>query len=134
MPTHPSVPGYLGESVFDTFAFAQTVVVGDTVHLSGMTPLRGEVDALELVCPGDLRGQTEFELDVLKRSLEEVGARLADVVSVTVYTTDIDALTEHADLFRAYFGSAAPAATWVQVSRLLHPGQLIEITAIAVRR
>ncbi|WP_066949565.1 RidA family protein [Microtetraspora fusca] len=134
MPTHPPAPAYLGTSVFDTFAFAQTVVVGDTIHLSGMTPLRGEVDALELVCPGDLRGQTEFELDVLRRSLEEVGASLADVVSVTVYTTDIDGLTAHADLFRSSFGSAPPAATWVQVQRLLHPGQLVEITATAVRR
>ncbi|AXI80968.1 Rid family hydrolase [Peterkaempfera bronchialis] len=129
-----SAADYLGASVFDTFAFAQTVVVGDTIHLSGMTPLRGEVDALELVCPDDLRGQTEFELDILRRSLGEVGARLADVVSVTVYTTDIDALTAHADLFRAAFGAVPPVATWVQVQRLLHPGQLVEITATAVRR
>jgi enamine deaminase RidA (YjgF/YER057c/UK114 family) len=129
-----SASDYLGASVFDSFAFTQTVVAGDTIYLSGMTPLRGEVDALELVCPGDLRGQTAFELDVLRRSLEAVGARLTDVVSVTVYTTDIDGLAAHADLFRSHFGSAPPTATWVQVQRLLHPGQLVEITATAVRR
>ncbi|MBB2912747.1 enamine deaminase RidA (YjgF/YER057c/UK114 family) [Streptosporangium becharense] len=134
MTSHLPAPGYLGTSVFDTFAFTQTVITGDTIYLSGMTPLRGEADALELVCPGDLRGQTEFELDVLKHSLEEVGARLTDVVAVTVHTTDIDGLAGHADLFRAYFGASAPTATWVQVQRLLHPGQLVEITATAVRR
>ncbi|MFF5263833.1 RidA family protein [Actinomadura viridis] len=134
MTSHLPASEYLGASVFDSFAFAQTVLAGDTVHVSGMTPLRGEADALELVCPGDLRGQTEFELDILRRSLEGVGARLADVVAVTVYTTDIDGLAAHADLFRAHFGSAPPAATWVQVQRLLHPGQLVEITATAVRR
>ncbi|MER7502704.1 Rid family hydrolase [Nonomuraea pusilla] len=134
MSTQLSASEYLGASVFDAFAFTQTVVAGDTVHLSGMTPLRGEAGALELVCPGDLRGQTEFELDILRRSLEQAGARLADVVALTVYTTDIDGLTAHADLFRACFGAAPPAATWVQVQRLLHPGQLVEITATAVRR
>lgn len=133
MTTPLTASDYLGASVFDSFAFKQTVVAGDTIYVSGMTPLRGEADALELVHPGDLRGQTEFELDILRRSLQEVGAEMTDVVSVTVYTTDIDGLAGHADLFRAAFGSAPPAATWVQVESLLHPGQLVEIVATAVR-
>ncbi|AHD24039.1 endoribonuclease L-PSP (plasmid) [Rhodococcus pyridinivorans SB3094] len=134
MTTTPSATEYLGASVFDTFAFAQTAVVGDTIYLSGMTPLRGEVDALEVVSPGDLRGQTEFELDVLRRSLESEGAAITDVVSVTVYTTDIDALAGHTELFRTHFGAKPPTVTWVQVDRLLHPEQLVEITAVAVKR
>ena len=58
---------------------------------------------------------------------------MADVVRLTVYTTDVDALL-------AEYGSAAqalapniPAMTLIGVSRLAFPELKIEIEAIAVR-
>jgi enamine deaminase RidA (YjgF/YER057c/UK114 family) len=68
----------------------------------------------------------------LRRCLAEQGATFHHFVSQTVYTTDIDELAKHADVFATAFAGEAPTATWLQVERLFHPAQLLEISGIAV--
>lgn len=41
--------GYMGESVFEAFAFHQTVRAGDTVYLSGIAPFQGGMEDLTIV-------------------------------------------------------------------------------------
>jgi enamine deaminase RidA (YjgF/YER057c/UK114 family) len=53
------------------------------------------------------------------------------MVAVTVYATDMPALMTTAEYFAKRFGSAPPSSTWVGVTELAHPDQLVEITAIA---
>lgn len=134
---HPAVQrflpeGYpLAEDVFAHFAFQQCVRAGDQLHISGVTPLRGELAGVKLVGEGDLRTQLAFCFAALDQCLAACALRVENVVSVTVYATDIDALAAQADMFRAYFGDYPPAATWLEVRRLFHPGQMVEIAAIA---
>lgn len=81
---------------------------------------------------GDIRAQTQWVLDVLKKLLAEEGATFADWVEQTIYTTDITELQNHVDLFQTAFGEQGPNQTWAQVSALFVPGQMIEIKGIAV--
>jgi enamine deaminase RidA (YjgF/YER057c/UK114 family) len=37
-----------------------------------------------------------------------------------------------ADVFHPYFGEDAPTSTWVEVEKLFHPQQMVEISGIAV--
>ncbi len=129
--SNPEV-GYLAEEVFKTFAFTQTIKAGNLVFLSGVTPLRGDLANLELVGEGDLRAQAEWVLEVLKRCLAEEGATFHNLVAETVYTTDIRKLVDVADVFPPVFGQNSPTATWVEVTGLFHPQQMIEISGIAV--
>jgi 2-iminobutanoate/2-iminopropanoate deaminase len=114
--------GYMDQSVFDTLAFTQVARADKTVYLSGVAPAVGTIDNLQIVSPGDMDGQVEFVLDIIERCLESEGLGLEHLVAVTVYATDMAALV----------GAHPPTSTWVEISKLFHPDQLIEITAIAV--
>jgi 2-iminobutanoate/2-iminopropanoate deaminase len=129
--SNPDV-GYFAEEVYERFAFTQTIRAGNLLFLSGVTPLRGDLANLELVGEGDLRGQVEQVLDVLRRCLAEEGATFHNLVAETVYTTDIRKLVEVSDVFPPAFGQSSPTATWVEVTGLFHPQQMIEISGIAV--
>jgi enamine deaminase RidA (YjgF/YER057c/UK114 family) len=122
--------GYLKSEVFEAFSFSQVVRSGDTIHVSGVTPLRGGLNDLEVVGE-DVRAQLDWVLEVLRRCLESEGSSLDDLVSVTVYTTSMAGLVEAADVFKKFFGEQRPAATWLEVQGLFHPQQKVEITAIA---
>jgi enamine deaminase RidA (YjgF/YER057c/UK114 family) len=63
--------------------------------------------------------------------LAAAGATPADVVKVTVYLLDIDDRPAINPVRQEFFGSARPASTLVEVSRLAVPGALLEIEAIA---
>jgi 2-iminobutanoate/2-iminopropanoate deaminase len=129
--SNPDV-GYLAEEVFTTFAFTQTIKAGNTLYLSGVTPLRGDLQHLEGVGAGDLRAQVAWVLEVIRRCLAAEGATFRNFVAQTVYTTDITELAGIADVFTSTFGDHAPTSTWVEVSKLFHPQQLVEINGIAV--
>jgi 2-iminobutanoate/2-iminopropanoate deaminase len=129
--SNPDV-GYLADEVFKTFAFTQTIKAGNTLYLSGVAPLRGDLQKLEVVGAGDLRAQVEWVLEVIRRCLEAEGATFRNFVAQTVYTTNITELAGIADVFTSTFGDNAPTSTWVEVSRLFHPQQLVEINGIAV--
>jgi len=124
--------GYLDEEVHTTFSFTQTVKAGNTVYFSGVAPLRGSLADLQIVGENDIRAQLEWCLEILRRCLDEQKATFHHLVAQTVYTLDIDELAKHADVFATAFAGEAPAATWLQVERLFHPAQLVEITGIAV--
>ncbi len=129
--SNPAV-GYLDDDVFETLGFTQVVRAGQTVYLSGVAPLTGGVADLQIVAPGDMAGQVGFVLDVLERCLEHEGLGWRELVAVTVYATDIEALAAQAPTIAQRFGAFTPTSTWVEVRKLVHPEQLIEITGIAV--
>lgn len=83
---------------------------------------------------GDLAAQVALSLDNLEAVLAEAGMSLADVVRLTVYTTDVDLLAQHYGVLAARLGAArvAPATTMLGVTRLAVPGQLVELEATAV--
>lgn len=124
--------GYLDPQVFDDLGIVQTVVTGNTIYVSGIAPLTGDSDEMTLVGTG-FDDQLAFTLSVLEKSLESVGANRCDVVAWTIYTTDMAALVASAPALREWAGLHRPTSTWVQVAGLIHPEQLLELTAIAVR-
>jgi len=129
--SNPAV-GYLSDDVFKVNAFTQTIRAGNTIYLSGITPLRGGLKDLEVVGPGDLRTQVAFVLEIMKRCLAVEGATFKNLVAVTVYTTNMAELVKLADLFRSVYGDYAPTSTWVEIKGLFHPDQMVEINGVAV--
>ena len=76
-----------------------------------------------LVGKGDLRVQAVQVLDNIKAILENSGARMEDIVKVTVYVTDIR---------ERYFPKDGPSSVICEVSALAWPEFEIEIEAVAV--
>ena len=56
---------------------------------------------------------------------------MADVVRTRMYVTDISQWKEVARAHKEYFREIKPAASMVEVSRLIHPDLLIEIEVSA---
>ena len=83
---------------------------------------------------GDLPGQLALSLDNLEAVLDGAGMGLADLVRLTVYTTDADLLLQHYGVLAARLGAAgaAPPTTLLGVDRLAIPGLLVELEGTAV--
>ncbi|NHC13871.1 RidA family protein [Motilibacter deserti] len=84
--------------------------------------------------PGDMAAQLALSLDNLEAVLGEAGMTLANLVRLTVYTTDVDRLFEHYGVLASRLGAAgvAPATTMLGVTRLAIPVLMVELEATAV--
>ena len=63
--------------------------------------------------------------------MTEAGARLDQVVRTRIFVTDIDRWEEVGRAHGEVFGQVRPAATMVEVRRLIGPDILVEIEADA---
>lgn len=111
-------------------AFAMGVVQGEgrVVHLKGQVAL--DPDG-EVVGAGDMAAQVRRVLENIRAVLAHVGGNMGDVISLTQYTTDIEAFMGCGPIRAEYFAEPFPVTTTVEVRRLYRPELLIEITAVA---
>jgi enamine deaminase RidA (YjgF/YER057c/UK114 family) len=109
--------------------YSRIVVRGDTAWVSGTTAVVGGAVAH----PGDAAAQTRQALATLEAALQRAGFGLADVVRTRMFVTDIGRWEEVGRAHGEVFGAIRPAATMVEVSRLIDPDMLVEIEADAVR-
>ncbi len=109
--------------------YSRAVRAGRTVHVAGTTATG---DDGEIVAPGDPAGQTRFALEKIARALAQGGASLRDVVRTRIFVTDISNWEAIGRIHGEYFAEIRPAATMVEVSRLITPGLLVEIEADAI--
>ncbi|GAB4583813.1 RidA family protein [Nocardia sp. IFM 10818] len=102
-----------------------------TLYCSGQTAMSAEGEPQH---DGDMAAQLALSLDNLEAVLKDAGMSLADLVRLTVYTTDVDLLFQHYGVLASRLGAAgvAPATTMLGVSRLAIPGQMIELEGTAV--
>lgn len=130
--SNPDV-GYLAPDVFEAFAFSQSVRAGNTVHYAGVAPLRGSLQAMELVGPGDMKVQFEFILRVIDSLLAADGLDRSKLVSWIFYTTKIASFMDVMPaVLKPWVGDHAPCSTTIEVSGFVHPDQMLEIAAVAV--
>jgi 2-iminobutanoate/2-iminopropanoate deaminase len=108
--------------------YTDAVLAGELLFISGVVP----VDASGALVKGDVVAQAEQVFALIGRVLEAAGGKPADVVKVTVYLLDIDDRPLINPVRQAFFGSARPASTLVEVSRLAVPGARLEVEATAL--
>ncbi|RBY88759.1 RidA family protein [Blastococcus sp. TF02A-26] len=104
---------------------------GRTLYCAGQTATSGDgVPQHE----GDMAAQLALSLDNLEAVLARAGMSLADLVRLTVYTTDVDLLLEHYGVLAGRLGAAGVAAssTLLGVTRLAIPSLLVELEGTAV--
>lgn len=108
--------------------YSRAVRVGPFIQVAGST---GVDDSGQVVSPDPYR-QAQKALETIAAALKEAGASMADVVRTRIYVTDISQWEAIARAHAECFSEIRPAATMVEVRRLISPEMVVEIEADAI--
>ena len=109
--------------------YSRAVRIGEHVAIAGTaaTDAKGKV-----LAPGDAYAQAVHIFSKIEAALAQVGARLEDVIRTRMFVTNIDDWEKVGRAHAEFFSKIRPAATLLQVSRLIDPEVLVEIEADAI--
>jgi enamine deaminase RidA (YjgF/YER057c/UK114 family) len=112
--------------------FSHGTRAGDAVYLAGQTAL----DADGRIVDGGIVAQFRQAFGNLLTTLRAAGGEPADLVSITIYLTDIPDYQrngrEIGRIWRELAGSTYPAMAGIGIHALWQPEAMIEIQGIAV--
>jgi 2-iminobutanoate/2-iminopropanoate deaminase len=120
--------GYVKPSVFKQLNVSQTVRANNMVYFSGIVAATGD---LEAVAKKDVAGQVKFVFGVLERLLAQEGMTFANLVAVTVYTPELEAILGQLGLFTKAFEGHPPTFQAIGVKNLSSPDFMLELVAVA---
>ena len=120
---------YSGSRWEEQAAYSRAVRWGSFIAVSGTTAVDENGD----VVGGDsIYAQAIFVFAKIQRALHELGADLTNVVRTRTFLTDMAGFEGFARAHRETFQGIDPAATCVEVSRLVDDRLLIEVEVDAV--
>ena len=112
--------------------FSHGTLVGNTLYLGGQTALDAEMQ----IVPGGIVEQFRQALSNVITVVRAVGGRPDDIVSLTIYLTDIPDYQTHGaligEVWRELVGSTYPAMAGIGTTALWQPEAAVEIMGVAV--
>ena len=81
--------------------------------------------------PDDFEAQAKMVMANLTKALAAGGAKISDVVKITIYTCSPHDVPKARGLLQTYFAGNPPGSTLCILRGLAHPNLLLEIDAIA---
>lgn len=106
-----------------------TEAAGKTIWVAGHT---GAVDDNGKSLAGDFDAQCRQTFRNIEKTLAEAGAKLSDLVTMTVFLIDARHTTRMTELRTEIFGKDFPASAAITVAGLAQPEMMIEIQCVAV--
>jgi 2-iminobutanoate/2-iminopropanoate deaminase len=119
---HASAPGSA------PLPFSDAVLAGDTLYVAGHIG----VDAHTGNVPADADSEAQEVMDAVKHTVEAAGLTMDDLVSVTVYCTDLALYDKFNAVYRSFFHGHYPARAFIGADRLVR-GARFEVMGVAVR-
>jgi 2-iminobutanoate/2-iminopropanoate deaminase len=108
--------------------FSEGYIAGNTLYIAGQQgpDAHGKVTGTEITL------QTTNAIAAIKKVVDQAGYQMSDIVSVTVYVTDLADVPAMNEVYKKLMADPKPARATVQVAGLIG-GAKIEISAIAVK-
>jgi len=108
--------------------FSEAVLVGETLYVAGHIG----IDSATGHVPANVDNEIRLVLDDVMQTLGKAGFKTDDLVSVTVYCTDLELFDKFNTIYRTYFHGQFPARAFIGVNKLLL-GAHFEVAGIAVK-
>ena len=109
--------------------FSDAVLVGNTLYVAGhigLDPKTGQA-------PADAEQEAHLVMDGIKKTVENAGFTMDDIVSVQIFCTDLKLYDTFNGIYKTYFHDNYPARAFVGTDKLLRNGHY-EVMAIAIKR
>jgi 2-iminobutanoate/2-iminopropanoate deaminase len=106
---------------------SRAVRAGDYVFISGHMPFGAD----GLLVPGPIEIQARVVLEAIKKTLEETGCTLADVVKNTIWLQDPRDFAGYNKVYAEFFPTNAPARATVRAELMIEAR--IEIESLAYK-
>ena len=103
--------------------WSNCLVAGGIAYVAGMTASGGDLT--------DEYTQAKAIFAKIRDLVEAAGGTMADIVTVTIFVTDISKREKVWQARREFFTGNFPASTLVQVAALANPTLKVEINAVA---
>ncbi|MGH7112293.1 MAG: RidA family protein [Stellaceae bacterium] len=103
--------------------WSNCLVAGGVAYIAGMTARGGDLS--------DEYTQSKAIFGKIRHLIEAAGGTMADIVTITVFVTDISQREKIWQARRETFTGNFPCSTLVQVAALADPTLKVEINAIA---
>ena len=106
---------------------SNVIQAGNFIYTAGQIPVDLKTG---IPVKGTIEEKAKKTLENLKLVLEAAGARLADVVKITVFVSNLEYVSIFNEIYKTYFPDQFPVRSCVQVSRLAY-GVEFEVEAVA---
>ncbi|MFK7908504.1 MAG: RidA family protein [Chitinophagales bacterium] len=108
--------------------YSRAVRIGNIIEVAGTTAVDGET----VIAPKDAYKQTKFIFNKIAVALKEAGAGLQDVVRTRMFVTDIAYSDGVGRAHSEFFSEIRPAATMLEISKLVDDDLVVEIEVTAI--
>jgi 2-iminobutanoate/2-iminopropanoate deaminase len=113
-------------------AYSPAVITEGAARTIWVAGHSGAVDDSGKSLAGDFDAQCRQTFRNIEKTLAEAGAKLADIVTMTVFLVDPRYTTRMIELRRQIFGKEFPASAAITVAGFALPEMLLQIQCVAV--
>ena len=108
--------------------FSNGVMAAGTFYVAGHIGL----DSATGQAAADPETEARLMMDAVQKTLSEAGLTMDDLVSTTIYCTDLDLYAKFNAVYRSYFHSHFPARAFIGVAKLVR-GAHFEMAGTAIK-
>lgn len=109
--------------------FSDAVLAGNTLYIAGhigLDPKTGQA-------PDDAELEAHLVMDGIKKTVENAGFTMDDIVSMQIFCTDLKLYDTFNSVYKTYFHGDFPARAFIGTDKILRNGHY-EVLGIAIKR